>query len=91
LLLVTIPIFFPVVQAMGYDPVWFSVFITVITTMGAITPPVGVTAFVVASAAGDVGVQDVFRGVTFFLAAYAVCALLLLLVPQIVLFIPSLM
>lgn len=91
LLLVTIPIFFPVVEAMGYDPVWFSVFITVITTMGAITPPVGVTTFVVASATPDVPMQQVFKGVTYFLAAYAVCAVLLLLVPQIVLFIPSLM
>ncbi|NPA95562.1 MAG: TRAP transporter large permease, partial [Thermodesulfobacteria bacterium] len=48
LLMITIPIFFPVAERLGYDPLWFSVIITVITTLGAITPPVGINTFVVA-------------------------------------------
>ncbi len=91
LLLVTIPIFFPVVQAMQYDPIWFSVLITVVTTMGAITPPVGVTAFVVAAAVPEGGVNTVFRGVSYFLAAYVLCVTLLLIFPAIVTWLPSLM
>ncbi|CCH49894.1 TRAP transporter large permease [Pseudodesulfovibrio piezophilus] len=91
LLLVTIPIFFPVVTAMGYDPLWFGVLITVVTTLGAITPPVGVNLFIVASMAKDVPMTDVFKGVTYFMLAYCLCAALIMLFPGIVTFVPGLM
>lgn len=91
LLLVTIPIFFPVVTAMGYDPVWFGVLITVVTTLGAITPPVGVNLFIVASMAPDVSMTDAFKGVAYFVAAYVICVALMLMVPELVTFLPSLM
>ena len=91
LLLVTIPIFFPVVMAMGYDPLWFGVLITVVTTMGAITPPVGVSTFIVASMAKDVEMTDVFKGVSYFMFAYALCVGLLMAFPQLVLYLPGLM
>ncbi|MGE4194670.1 MAG: TRAP transporter large permease [Pseudodesulfovibrio sp.] len=91
LLLVTIPIFFPVVTNMGYDPIWFGVLITVVTTLGAITPPVGVNLFIVASMAHDVPMTDAFKGVAYFVAAYVVCVALMLAVPQLVTFLPSLM
>ena len=91
LLLVTIPIFFPVVTAMGYDPLWFGVLITVVTTLGAITPPVGVNTFIVASMAKDVPMTDVFRGVTYFMGAYCVCIAILMAFPGLVTFLPNLM
>ena len=91
LLLVTIPIFFPVVTAMGYDPLWFGVLITIVTTLGAITPPVGVNTFIVASMAKDVPMTDVFRGVTYFMVAYGVCVALLMAFPPLITFLPSLM
>lgn len=91
LLLVTIPIFFPVVTAMGYDPLWFGVLITVVTTLGAITPPVGVNTFIVASMAKDVPMTDVFKGVTYFALAYLVCVAIMMLFPSIITFLPSLM
>lgn len=91
LLLVTIPIFFPVVSAMGYDPLWFGVLITVVTTLGAITPPVGVNTFIVASMAKDVPMTDVFKGVTYFMAAYCVLVALMMAFPGIVTFVPGLM
>jgi len=91
LLLVTIPIFFPVVIAMGYDPLWFGVLITVVTTLGAITPPVGVNTFIVASMAKDVPMTDVFRGVSYFMVAYIICIAFLMTFPGLVTFIPSLM
>jgi tripartite ATP-independent transporter DctM subunit len=91
LLLVTIPIFFPVVTAMGYDPLWFGVLITVVTTMGAITPPVGVNTFIVASMAKDVPMTDVFKGVTYFMGAYVICIAILMSCPSLVTFLPSLM
>lgn len=91
LLLITIPIFFPVVTAMGYDPLWFGVLITVVTTLGAITPPVGVNTFIVASMAKDVPMTDVFKGVTYFLVAYIICIAILMIFPGLVTFLPSLM
>lgn len=91
LLLVTIPIFFPVVQAMGYDPLWFGVLITVVTTLGAITPPVGVNMFIVASMAKDVPMTDVFKGVSYFMVAYVICVAIMMACPSIVTYLPSLM
>jgi tripartite ATP-independent transporter DctM subunit len=90
LLLITIPIFFPVAQAMGYDPVWFGVLITLVTTMGAATPPVGVSLFVVSSMSRGVPMQQIFKGVTYFLFAYAALIVLMLIFPGIVLYLPGL-
>ena len=91
LLLITIPIFFPVAKQLGYDPIWFGVTITVITTLGAVTPPVGATTYVVAGMARDVPLEDVFKGVAFFLPAYIICVLILMVLPEIVTYLPNLM
>ena len=90
LLLITIPIFFPVAAKLGYDPIWFGVTITVVTTLGAVTPPVGATTYVVGGMAKDVPLQDVFKGVAYFLPAYLLCILILMIFPGIILFLPSL-
>jgi tripartite ATP-independent transporter DctM subunit len=90
LLLITIPIFFPVAAKLGYDPVWFGVTITVVTTLGAVTPPVGATTYVVGGMAKDVPLQNVFKGVAYFIPAYLICILVLMVFPRIVLFLPSL-
>lgn len=91
LLLITIPIFFPVAAELGYDPIWFGVTITVVTTLGAVTPPVGATTYVVGGMAGDIPLEDVFRGVAYFLPAYIACILALMLVPEIITFLPNLL
>ena len=91
LLLITIPIFFPLAVQMGYDPVWFAVTITVVTTLGAVTPPVGATTFVVAGVASDTPMNEIFKGVTLFLPAYILTILLLILFPQIVTWLPRMM
>lgn len=90
LLLITIPIFFPLAESLGYDPLWFSLVITVVTTMGAATPPVGVSAFIVSSMATGVPMSQVFRGIGYFLISYAVCVALMLLFPGMFLFLPNL-
>ena len=91
LLLITIPIFFPVAMELGYDPIWFGVTITVVTTLGAVTPPVGATTYVVGGMAKDVPLQDVFKGVTYFLPAYIFCVLILMLFPGLITFLPGLL
>lgn len=91
LLLITIPIFFPVALELGYDPLWFAVTITVVTTLGAVTPPVGATTYVVGGMAADVPLEDVFRGVFYFIPAYLVCLAVLMLFPEAITALPRLM
>jgi TRAP-type C4-dicarboxylate transport system permease large subunit len=91
MIMLTIPIFFPVVQTLGFDPIWFGVVIVLITEMGVITPPVGVNVYVVYGVAKDVPLQNIFRGVFPMLAALLLCNLILLIFPQIALFLPNLM
>jgi tripartite ATP-independent transporter DctM subunit len=88
-LVVTIPIFFPLAQALGFDPVWFTVVITLVTTMGAVTPPVGVNVYIVSGLAPDVPIGTIFRGVSIFLVAYVICLVLLMIFPGIALLLPK--
>ena len=90
LLLITIPIFFPVAVELGYDPLWFGVTVTVITTLGAVTPPVGATTYVVAGMSQNVSIKDVFKGTAYFLPAYLLCVIILMIFPQIVTYLPAL-
>jgi len=89
-LVVTIPIFFPLAMALGYDPIWWGVVICMVTSLGAITPPVGVCVYVVSGLVKDIPIQTIFRGVTLFLLAYIICIIAVTAFPQIVLFLPSL-
>jgi TRAP-type C4-dicarboxylate transport system permease large subunit len=91
MIMLTIPIFFPVVQTLGFDPIWFGVVIVLITEMGVITPPVGVNVYVVYGVAKDVPLENIFKGVFPMLLALLLCNLILLIFPQIALFLPNLM
>jgi C4-dicarboxylate transporter, DctM subunit len=91
MVMLTIPIFFPVSQALGFDPIWFGVVIVLITEMGVITPPVGVNVYVVYGVAKDVPLEVIFKGVLPMVLALLVCNIILLLFPQIALFLPGLM
>lgn len=83
-LIISIPIFFPVAIAMGYDPVWFAVLICIITSMGAITPPVGVNVFIVSGLRQDLSVIDIFKGAIYFLVPYTILIVLLIGFPSLV-------
>ncbi|MCQ2445151.1 MAG: TRAP transporter large permease subunit, partial [Mailhella sp.] len=84
LLLITLPIFFPLAQAMGFDPIWFSLVITVVTTIGAVTPPVGVCPYVVASMDRSIPLPDIFRGIACYFPAYAIVVALLMIFPWLI-------
>lgn len=88
-LVLTIPIFFPVGKALGFDPIWYAILLTMVTTMGAITPPVGVNIYVVKALAPEISLGTIFGSVSYFLLACIVCIVILILFPQIVLVIPS--
>ncbi len=91
MLLLTVPIFFPLVTALGFDPVWFGIVVVVVTEISLITPPVGLNVFVLKGVVGDVSTGTIFKGVTPFWAMDIVRLALLLAVPGLVLYLPSLM
>ena len=89
LVLLTLPIFYPVVLSIGYDPIWFAVIIVLVTGAGVITPPVGVNAYVVHGIMKEIPLRKVFNGVYPFLAAMLVAIIIMFLVPQLATYLPS--
>jgi tripartite ATP-independent transporter DctM subunit len=91
LIMLTVPIFYPVVMSLGYNPIWFGVIIVLVTQIGVITPPVGVNVYVVSGVARDIPLHLIFKGVVPLLAALIVATLLMLPFPEIALFLPNMM
>jgi C4-dicarboxylate transporter DctM subunit len=91
LIMLTIPIFYPIIQDLGYDPIWFGIIIVLVTQMGVITPPVGINVYVVNGIAQNVPLETIFKGVIPFLLALIVGTGFLVAFPQIVMWLPDLM
>jgi len=89
-LIVTIPIFFPMLMVLGYDPLWAGILLMVVTTIGAITPPVGVCVFVVKGLVPEIPIGDIFKGVSYFFVACLLILIILVAFPQVATFLPSL-
>ena len=89
-IVLTIPVIYPLVIKLGFDPIWFGVVMVLVMEMGLITPPVGLNVFALSGVTG-VPLHTVFRGVWPFVLAMILCILLLILFPQLALFLPSLM
>ena len=88
MIMLTIPIFYPVILTLGFDPIWFGVLIVIVAEMGVITPPVGINAYVVAGVARDVPLHVIFKGTLHMLYALIALAVLLVIFPQIATFLP---
>lgn len=91
IMFLTLPIVFPMVMGMGFDPIWFGVLMTLLIEMGLITPPVGINVYVISGVAKDVPISTIFRGIFPFFIAMLVCVVLLFLFPQLALFLPATM
>jgi C4-dicarboxylate transporter DctM subunit len=91
IMILTVPIIFPVIEALQFDPVWFGVIMVIVLEMGLITPPVGLNVFVLKAAAPDVPLTTIFKGIWPFLISALIAIALLIIFPQIALFLPSLM
>lgn len=91
MVLLTIPIVFPIIKALDYDPVWFGIIIVMVVELGLITPPIGMNVFVIKGIARDVPLETIFRGVMPFVVAQIVLILILVAFPQIALWLPSTM
>ncbi|MAY87860.1 MAG: C4-dicarboxylate ABC transporter permease [Pseudooceanicola sp.] len=90
MILLTIPIFFPIVTAMGFDPIWFGIFAVMVTELSLITPPVGLNLFVIKSVVPDLSVGQMYRGILPFVLADVARIVLIILFPAIVMFLPLL-
>jgi tripartite ATP-independent transporter DctM subunit len=91
MVLLTIPVFFPIVTQLGFDPVWFGVLIVLIVQIGLISPPVGMNLFVLNSLLKDVTLGQIFRGVWLFVAMLVVALAIVLEIQPLALWLPSLM
>jgi TRAP-type C4-dicarboxylate transport system permease large subunit len=91
MVLLTIPLFFPIVTALGFDPVWFGVLIVMIVQIGLISPPVGMNLFVINTLLPKVGLSNIFKGCWPFVLTMIFVLGLLIAFPQLSLWLPSLM
>ena len=91
MMVLTVPILFPVVTQLGFDPIWFGVIVVVVIEIGLITPPVGMNVFVINSVVPDISLTSIFRGVTPFIVADTLRLAVLVMFPALVTWLPSLM
>jgi TRAP-type C4-dicarboxylate transport system permease large subunit len=90
-MVLTIPIVFPMVINMGFDPIWFGIILTLVMEMSLITPPVGINVFIISGIAKDVPMYTIFRGVIPFWFPMLVCIILPCVFPQLALWLPATM
>lgn len=91
MILLTVPVIFPIVMSLGYDPIWFGIIVVSVAEIGLITPPIGMNLFVIQGVVPGLKQSDVMRGVVPFIIADIVRVLLLLAFPALVLFLPGAM
>jgi TRAP-type C4-dicarboxylate transport system permease large subunit len=91
MILITVPVFLPLVQQFGYDPVWFAIVVVIMVEVGLIHPPVGMNLFVIQAQAPQIKLTDIYRGIIPFLIAPFVLVALLFLFPELALWLPRLL
>lgn len=91
MILLTLPVFFPVVMGLGYDPVWFGILVTVLCQIGLIAPPIGMNLFVIKAVVPDVPLATTIKGISPFVVADLVRVALLALFPAIAMVVPNLL
>jgi len=90
LVVLTVPVIYPVVVRLGFDPIWFGVIIVLVSEMGVITPPVGVNVYVIKGIAPEIPLETIFKGIFPFLIAIVVITGILMVFPKIALILPGL-
>ncbi|MFN7633854.1 MAG: TRAP transporter large permease subunit, partial [Acetobacteraceae bacterium] len=91
MILLTVPVLFPVVMALGFDPVWFGIFVVMATELSLITPPLGLNLFVIQGVIRDIRLSTIYGGIFPFVAADIIRVLIIIAFPGIVLFLPGVM
>jgi TRAP-type C4-dicarboxylate transport system permease large subunit len=88
-ILITVPVILPLMTSIGYDGIWFGIFVTVMATIGLISPPVGLTVFVIQAQNPDIPASKIYRGTLPFLVADFVLVALLIAFPGLALWLPA--
>ena len=88
-MMLTVPIFLPVIETLGFDAIWFGVMIVLVMELGAITPPVGMSCYVIAGVAKDVSLPTIFRGSLPYVPAILIAIILITAFPGIALWLPG--
>jgi tripartite ATP-independent transporter DctM subunit len=91
MMVLTMPVIFPVIKALGFDPIWFGVVCVIMMEAGLITPPVGLNVYTLAGVVKDIPMQTIFRGAMPFLFAMLAVVIMITFFPKICLFLPSMM
>lgn len=91
MMMLTLPILYPTVIALGFDPIWFGVIMVIMMEMGQITPPIGINVFVIHGIAGDISMGEIFKGILPFVIVEVFVILLLTIFPYIVMWLPDAM
>lgn len=91
MIVLTVPIFYPLVQAVGFDLIWFGIMAVIMMELGMITPPFGMNVYIIHGIARDVPLGTIFRGAAPYIVGIVVCTILLIVFPQIALFLPAAM
>jgi len=91
MVLITVPVFLPLVKQFGYDAVWFGIIVVIVAEVGLIHPPVGLNLFVIQAHAPDIKITSIYRGIVPFLFAPLVLIILMFLFPSLALWLPKLL
>lgn len=91
MVLITVPVFLPVVMSFGYDPIWFAIIVVIVVELGLIHPPVGMNLFIIQAQAPDIKIKQLYVAILPFLLAPFALILLLFAFPQIALWLPMLL
>ncbi|MFK7835042.1 MAG: TRAP transporter large permease [Sulfitobacter sp.] len=89
MILLTVPIFFPIITDLGFDPVWFGIIVVMVVELGLITPPIGMNVFVIKGMVPDVKLSSIYKGVIPFVIAQFVLIILVFVIPDIALWLPE--
>ena len=89
MVLITVPVFLPLVKQFGYDAVWFAIIVVVVVEVDLIHPPVGMNLFVIQANAPDLKITSIYRGIIPFLVAPLILLVLLFFFPQLALWLPK--
>jgi TRAP-type C4-dicarboxylate transport system permease large subunit len=91
MVLITVPVFLPVVTGYQYDPLWFGIIVVIVVELGLITPPVGMNIFIIQSQAPGIDLRQLYKSILPFLLAPIILIVLLFLFPEIALWLPDLL
>lgn len=89
IMVLALPVVFPIIIQLGFNPIWFGIIITLTMEMSMITPPVGINVFILQGVAQDISIKTIFKGIMPFWLSMFVCIILLVIFPEIVMFLPS--